>query len=206
MNIFILDDNLVTSASYMVDRHIVKMPTESLQMLMTNMILHDSATDRDDYPLTKAGTQYKISHKNHPCTQWAGENISNFKWLLDYSEIMCMEYTARYKKVHYASFGMSWIRNKLSTSSSLFRFPFPQAKMTPFPLCMPDECKSPDGNAVLSYRNYYLREKSHLFKWHCSIPFWIIENVKSIHINNTTSEAIIDPSKVARFLNLGAAV
>ena len=171
MNIFILDDNLLKSASYMVDRHIVKMPTESLQMLMTNMILRDSDTHRDDYPLTKAGTQYKISHKNHPCTQWARENISNFKWLLDYAEIMCREYTAIYGKIHYASLGMAWIRYKLENSPH--RFPFAQSAMTPFPLCMPDEYKSPDGNAVKSYRNYYLGDKSHLFKWHHPVPDWI---------------------------------
>jgi hypothetical protein len=203
MNIFILDDDLVKSASYMVDRHIVKMPTESLQMLMTNMILHDSEMYRDDYPLTKAGTQYKISHKNHPCTQWAGENISNFRWLLDYAEIMCREYTARYKKIHYASLGMAWIRSKLSTHSSLYRFPFSQATMTPFALCMPDDCKSPDGNAVLSYRNYYLREKSHLFKWRNYTPRFVLDNASSITYNDGIISAYVDANMVSTFLSRG---
>ena len=35
MNIFVLDESPVTSAQMMNDKHVVKMPTESMQMMST---------------------------------------------------------------------------------------------------------------------------------------------------------------------------
>ena len=54
MNIFILDTDHSTSALYYVDKHVVKMPLETAQMLCTAL----SATG--------IVTPYKATHKNHP--------------------------------------------------------------------------------------------------------------------------------------------
>ena len=35
MNIFVLDNSPITSARMMIDKHVVKMPTESMQMIST---------------------------------------------------------------------------------------------------------------------------------------------------------------------------
>ena len=37
MNIFVLDKDATAAAYYMCDKHIVKMPTETMQMFCTNL-------------------------------------------------------------------------------------------------------------------------------------------------------------------------
>jgi hypothetical protein len=45
-------------------------------------------------------------------------------------------------------------------------FPRPRAGLTPFALAMPDEYKAPSGNAVESYRAYYMSpEKRRIASW-----------------------------------------
>lgn len=91
MNIFILDTDIKLSARYHVDRHIVKMPLETAQLLCTAH--HAGGTDKDTIP-------YRMTYKNHPCAMWARENISNYTWLCYFGLELCYEYTYRYKKVH----------------------------------------------------------------------------------------------------------
>ena len=48
------------------------------------------------------GTPYateKGAFRNHPCTIWANEFVTNWQWLLAHGLAMCDEYTARYGKV-----------------------------------------------------------------------------------------------------------
>ena len=40
MNIFVLSDNPSVAAEMMLDKHVVKMPTESLQMICTIVDMH----------------------------------------------------------------------------------------------------------------------------------------------------------------------
>ena len=58
MNIFLLDEDLSRNARYMVDKHVVKMPVESAQMLCT--ALHCCGQD----------APYKATHVNHPDNIW----------------------------------------------------------------------------------------------------------------------------------------
>ena len=71
MNIFVLDKDPKKAATQQIDKHIVKMPLESAQMLCAALARHG----REDTP-------YKATHKNHPCTLWAGESQGNFRWLV----------------------------------------------------------------------------------------------------------------------------
>jgi hypothetical protein len=44
-------------------------------------------------------------------------------------------------------------------------------KFTDPPQCMPDYCKTDD--AVIAYRNYYIREKSYMARWkNTDSPLW----------------------------------
>jgi hypothetical protein len=56
LNIFVLDYDLCNSAIYHCQKHIVKMPLESAQMLCT--ILNNNNIE----------SPYKSCHRNHPCT------------------------------------------------------------------------------------------------------------------------------------------
>lgn len=143
MNIFYLHDNPRTASIYHCDKHIVKMPLETAQMLCTSHWLSGN-----DAP-------YKLTHKNHPCNLWLMESLANYDWLTKLGKELCKEYTFRYGKIHGCERIIDWaIANKPK---------LPDTQMTEPALAMPDDCKV--GDAVNSYRMYYAVHKQHLHQW-----------------------------------------
>ena len=153
MNIFILDLDLIKCAQYHVDKHTVKMITESAQMLSTAVRL--SGID--------AG--YKITHQNHPCTKWTRLSLSNWMWLKNLALHLNDEWKFRYKHIqNHKSFDV------------IQSLPIPDivdSGLTPFVICMDNEFKL-NNDPVQSYRNYYIKTKFKLFNWkNREIPEWI---------------------------------
>lgn len=137
MNIFILDTDPRKAARLQCDKHVVKMPLETAQILCTVLSKY------------QIEVPYKPTHQNHPCTLWAGESHENFLWLCDHGLELCAEYTRRYGKVHKCQL--------IIDTCKYFYVVLPQAKRTPFVQCLPDDCKSLD--AVEAYRQYYATHK-----------------------------------------------
>ena len=51
---------------------------------------------------------------------------------------------------------------------------YPTMEITELPQCMPDDCKI-EGNSVVAYRNYYIREKSYFANWKKrDVPHWFM--------------------------------
>ena len=152
MNVFVLDYDPVVAASYLVDKHVVKMVLETAQLLSTAVNL--------------AGVEapYKTTHANHPCSLWTRESRQNFNWLVRHGTAIAEEYTRRYGRVHKSE---SIVR-MLSVCSELF----PDTSLTPFALAMPDEYKTND--AVESYHAYYMRAKRHIASWKTNRPPWFV--------------------------------
>ncbi len=158
MNIFVLDKNPQNAAIMMCDKHVVKMIVETAQMLCT--VARDNGHD----------APYRSTHKNHPCTLWAAESASNWRWLVDHGLALCREYTARYGKIHKTQQVMEWARdNRVGPSKD--------KGLTPFRLAMPPEYKQADP--VQSYRNYYMGEKARFAKWKLGAPTWWSPSSKS---------------------------
>jgi len=100
MNIFVTDDCPVQSARNLPDKHIVKMPLETCQMLA---IIYSDWYYGVGKLYKSDGTPYRTQHgafRNHPCTQWAAANQYNLAWLIKHGLALSNEYTARYDKVH----------------------------------------------------------------------------------------------------------
>lgn len=151
MNIFVLDHSIDKSVEYYFDKHIVKMVTESAQLLSSAVRL--SGID--------AG--YKLTHKNHPCAIWTRESLSNWHWLQELTRAMNDEYRYRYDK--------SVDHKAYTIAASLPEPNIEDIGLTPFRLAMPDQYKCDD--AVQSYRNYYCGEKQHIAQWRKrDIPYW----------------------------------
>ena len=152
MNIFILDKDVYRSARFHCDKHIVKMPLETAQMLCTalrEVVGEDASFER----------QYKSTHKHHPCVKWASESYENYEYLCRLGVALCKEYTHRYSKYH-----KCWsVIVSCSLNSYKFQNRFPKQKRTKFAQAMPEEYKQVDS--VKAYRMYYLNEKQHLFAW-----------------------------------------
>ena len=100
MNIFVTDQCPHTSARSLPDKHIVKMPLESCQMLS---IIYSKWYFNWGEIHRKDGLPYstqKGAFRNHPCTQWAAKNHYNLAWLIQHGCALCTEYLHRYGKVH----------------------------------------------------------------------------------------------------------
>ena len=143
MNIFVLDIDPATAAQMHLDKHVVKMPLETAQMLCTINAGYDIPVP------------YKPTHKNHPCTVWANTSRANYLWLVELGLNLCKEYTYRYKKVHACQ--------KIIESLAACPTQIHSETLTDFAQAMPIDCKKDD--AVQAYHYYYKQYKSHIAKW-----------------------------------------
>lgn len=139
MNIFYLDSDPEIAASYLCDKHVVKMIVESAQMLCT---AHRELDDADYDWL------YKSTHKNHPSAKWVRDSIGHYRWLYNHFEAMVREYHARYNRKHktFMDKDRGW-RLRIAPKNISYE------DFIPPPLCMPEECKR--DNTIKSYRIYY---------------------------------------------------
>jgi hypothetical protein len=162
MNIFLLDRDPIKNAQYHCDAHCIKMILESAQLLSTA-----------HHVLGGDGGVYKKTHENHPCAIWVRQSMANYAYLWFLMICLGHEYTYRFGKVH---------KTISDHKDTLKKFPFgiPSGTLlTEHPKCMPDQCKLED--VVESYRNYYLKEKSDLFKYtKREVPIWIQKNSVTI--------------------------
>ena len=89
MNIFYLHEDPHLAASYVYDKHKVKMILESAQMLCTAHRYYGN----ENVP-------YKTAHLNHPSSIWVRENTHHYYWLYEHMLALGNEYTKRYNKTH----------------------------------------------------------------------------------------------------------
>lgn len=152
MNIFYLDENLKLNAQYYMDKHIVKMPLESAQLLCSTLYFTNQEKD----------SPYKLTHKNHPCSIWCRKSLSNWLFLKELALELCKEYTYRYGKIH-------------KCQSVMENLPLPNLEdkgLTPLPNCMDKEYIICD-DVIINYRNYYVNGKTNIAKWSKrDKPFW----------------------------------
>jgi hypothetical protein len=172
MNLFILSLIPTEAAEAMMDKHIAKILLEAVQMLCTAMRVLVP-----DNPVKYA--LYKQAHLNHPVSIWVRESRDNFIWTLDLVEALHEEWRFRYDhsetEFHKSYAVAQLIRNHVPRDHL---FPCPRAGLTPFALAMPDEYKARNGNAVESYRAYYMSpEKRRIAAWkkHRPAPEWYLE-------------------------------
>ena len=141
MNIFYLHEDPAIAASYMYDKHVVKMILESAQMLCT---AHHHYDNGDNVP-------YKKAHYNHPSTKWVRDDQLNYYWLYIHMLALGEEYARRYGKKHLTI-------TKCTDALEQAPISMPTGRhITQPPQCMPDEYKADDS--VDAYWNYYIGEK-----------------------------------------------
>lgn len=161
MNIFFLHLLPRICAQMHVDKHVVKMPLETCQMLCTVWLVTDPEN-------TIYKPAYKMAHKNHPCTIWARTSTENYKWLCQLGIELCKEYTFRYNKEHACE---KYIREMYLYTPKL-----PIKEFTPPAQAMPDIYK--DKDPIVAYKHYYFFEKERMLSWSGKIrsrapPQWI---------------------------------
>ena len=157
MNIFVTDPNPVISARCLPDKHIVKMPLECCQMLS---IVASEQWGRGYGTLPRAdGSPYKTekgAFRNHPCTQWAGKFVLNWRWLIRHGLALCEEYSHRYQKIHSCL-------PTLAHAHHIFPMGDPAGRSgrdpTPFVRAMPDEFKYDTSIDTFTAYKMYISSK-----------------------------------------------
>jgi hypothetical protein len=117
--------------------------------------------------VTGGTAQYKLSHKNHPCSIWVRSSLSNYLYLCELGLALGEEYTHRYGKIHstYTKLKDVLKLNPINIPNIPFKDPPPA--MSHFPLCIVP------NNSLYSYYNYYIVAKNYFAKWtNRPIPEW----------------------------------
>jgi hypothetical protein len=169
MNLFILSLNPTECASQMMDKHVIKIILEAVQMLCTAKRVLDPEDPICD-------SLYKMAHKNHPVTIWVRSSIENYMWTLDLVDAMHSEWQYRYEhcKQH----------KSLSIAMMLRENPpkqFPETGLTPFAKAMPEEYKRIE-DPIEAYKAYYCsEEKRRIATWKKrEKPHWFTQGDISI--------------------------
>lgn len=178
MNIFAIDAHPMVAARQLPDKHVVKMPLESCQMvsiIYSKWYLNWGEVYKAD------GTPYetkKGAFRNHPCTQWAAKNNYNLAWLISHGLHLCTEYTKRYGKIHSCN-------KTLFQAKKLFHKKVGKAitihcMVDSFARAMPDELKYDksidDVTAYRKYLNTKLWVKDNYVRLPERKPVWILDS------------------------------
>jgi hypothetical protein len=144
MQIYYLDNDPRLAAQYHPNKLVVKMITESLQILSTVCYIHNQPEL----------AVYKKTHENHPSVVWASESIDNYLWLYDLTHWLYEEYKLRYGKTHLAGekfeqLGIPYIK---------------QEGLTPIRYGFKDPTYQLE-NRVEGYRKYLCEAKSHIMQY-----------------------------------------
>lgn len=95
MNIFATSTCPIESAMWLDDKRVVKMITESCQMLSTATRLNNEVLDK-----TVDNVLYKVGWQYHPATKWVIHDIANLNWLLNHADCLAGIYQNVYGKRH----------------------------------------------------------------------------------------------------------
>ena len=169
MNIFVTDPCPIQSARNLPDKHIVKMPLETCQMLA---IIYSDWYYGVGKLYKKDGTPYRTAHgafRKHPCTIWAAANQYNLAWLIRHGYALCTEYALRYDKDHTC---FDVIEQAERIYHKCFDEPLSVAssKVTEFTRAMPEYIKYNDRISTIEAYKYYLNTKPWLAHNYLRIP------------------------------------
>jgi len=138
VQLFAFHKNTALCAQWLCDKHVVKIPTEAVQIL--NTALHVNGCD---------DTFYKPTHTQHPIVQWTADSLMNWRWARLYAYAVGGEYTNRYDKSHTS---IQKLRDWRYGTAAPYEY-FDDVQFTPPPRAFDYES---DADSVwLAYRDYY---------------------------------------------------
>jgi len=163
VNIFAVNDDPRLAARDLPDKLVVKMPTESIQLLTPWAFnAHGVYIQKPD------GTTYGIKgYAHHPCMRWLYDSPANVIWLLEHAIEMSDEYTRRYGKQHGVNYALVQIQQLCET----FYSDLSADDHTAFVQAMPIDFKN-ESDPVQAYRNYINGYKGYAEWRYSEKPDW----------------------------------
>ena len=170
MNIFVTDPCPIQSARTLPDKHIVKMPLETCQMLA--IIYSDwyygvgklHKINGQPYATTRG------AFRNHPCTQWAAANPFNLAWLIRHGYALCTEYALRYDKDHTCLNVIVQAERIYHKAFDILSLHDASRGHTEFTRAMPEYLKYDDTISTIEAYKIYLNTKPWLADNYLRIP------------------------------------
>ncbi len=192
MNIFVTDSCPIQSARNLPDKHIVKMPLETCQMLS---IIYSDWYYGVGKLYKSDGTPYRTAHgafRKHPCTQWAAANQYNLAWLIRHGYALCHEYNLRYNKVHTCLDVIVQAERIYHKSFDNLMLSHASRKVADFTRAMPEYLKFDTTIDTITAYKRYLNTKPWLASNYLRIPSrkpsFIITTMKPVYDFSTTPE------------------
>jgi hypothetical protein len=171
MNIFVLSYSAIPQVHYKenarmhCDKHVVKMITESVQMLVTTYYDFMPAPDGD---LKLPCKPLAAGHAKHPCVLWLQQDIIHYNYLAQLAQSLCLEKQARWPlnadhEYHYFLDVLTSHIHSIHDLSHLTKLP------DTFATAVKSESlrstNRPHIEAVTIYRDYYIRDKAAFATW-----------------------------------------
>ena len=165
MNIFAPYPDPVKSANVLADRHIVKMPVETAQMMSSALDFLSKEAPKSLIPQFELDRLYKPTHVNHPSNKWLLKSAGNYEWLYLHGITLGERYKLIYNKNHAS---VDIIKRCFDIFSkpdiSDWYFEYNEVDVTEFYPAMPDEFKV-SKDAHTCYQKYLDNKYSN---WHKS--------------------------------------
>lgn len=186
MNIFILSEereplvHYAQQAQYHIDKHVVKMIAESVQMLVTALVTTYTGGKLAAVPRIANNLPCKplsVSMTKHPCTQWACASIEHFNYLACLALQLCHEHQYRYPLSAEHAY-MPWLEDVVEQLRYLglgYTHDLPQQ----FAIAVKNDNKRSIAAdhllALDTYRDYYVRDKRSFATWKKRMkPMWFL--------------------------------
>lgn len=183
MNIYFLDKNADLCAEYHSDKHVV-LKTLETSFILSNAhwlsLFYSEDPENCEFLTLKDMKQYfekkydennplrppyKMSKLNNPHIKWLIESKTNYIWCVDLLKSLNKQFEIRYGKTHKTKQQIEWFENNIPTACK-------DCDITEFPITL-DEVYITVNDAVASYRNFYIIEKSDNSTWKNGKPLWI---------------------------------
>jgi len=163
MNVFYCDEDPTTAAKVLPNKLVVKMPTETGQLLAN----HFTKEQLENAPRTKTGKVRGHFNPKHGSSIWTNDSSANYLWVLNHGFALCNEYTRRYNKTHFVVEFLQWVKENINLNK------FTNNYFTTVYQAMPEQYQIAD-DPVTAYRNYLVAEKSYYAKWFSQkdLPKW----------------------------------
>ena len=172
MNIFVLSYSAIPQVHYKenarmhCDKHVVKMITESVQMLVTVLPRYFSSYVAID--LEPPCRPLAAGHAKHPCVLWLWQDITHFNYLAQLAQSLCEEKQARWplNADHEYQIFIWQLCQRLQTIHDLTdQTKLPETFATAVKSETLRSTNTPHVEAVTIYRDYYIRDKASFATW-----------------------------------------
>lgn len=140
MNLFAADPDPRASAMALDDRRVVKMATETAQILCTTAWARGIPAP------------WRPTHVRHPIVLWVAQRRANWDWALAHGRALTEEYRHRFGREHAARAVLEWAASEAAP-------PADGLLLEPFPQCMPDALRDTDPHRA--YRHFLNQKWSH---------------------------------------------